>query len=200
MSENNNTLPNARNHDSFEDARQQAADSIGFIASERIKGFEIPNPSLLSDDQRRRIDKLNLEVESWQHHPDEFTETARKQLTAQISKAPSAADLDGSVVNQLVDVFIAFAKQYRGLIMTPGELKQPHRDKDGQPVDHYEIQQAMALLGDQYEAFNKAGGQASDVTVTWWKMNKALAERHAEDSKSVSGDRPVEPVSKADPV
>lgn len=60
-------------HDSFEAARAQAADYLGFVASERITApsgevFEIPNPSLLDDEQQARVDALDLETESWDHH------------------------------------------------------------------------------------------------------------------------------------
>lgn len=62
-------------HDSFEAARDQAAKYMGFVASERIttpKGevFEIPNPSLLDDEQLARHDALQLEVESWDREDD----------------------------------------------------------------------------------------------------------------------------------
>jgi hypothetical protein len=59
---------------SFEEARAQAAEAIGFAASERIVTkdgvFEIPNPSLLDDDQQLRVDKLDIEAEGWDRHPD----------------------------------------------------------------------------------------------------------------------------------
>ena len=59
---------------SFADARSQAAEFLGFAASERISTdsgvFEIPNPSLLDDDQQQRYDKLQLEVESWDRDED----------------------------------------------------------------------------------------------------------------------------------
>lgn len=61
--------------DSFEAAREQAAETLGFVASERIRTpsgelFEIPNPSLLDDDQQARYDKLQLDAEGWDRHPD----------------------------------------------------------------------------------------------------------------------------------
>ncbi|BBZ09860.1 MULTISPECIES: hypothetical protein [Mycobacterium] len=69
-------------HDSFEAARAQAADYLGFTASERIvtpKGdaFEIPNPSLLDDDQLARYDQLQLEVESWDREDDELDDDGK---------------------------------------------------------------------------------------------------------------------------
>ncbi|BCP29609.1 hypothetical protein JF780_05805 [Mycobacterium intracellulare] len=61
--------------DSFEAAREQAADCLGYVASERIRTprgevFEIPNPSLLDDEQQTRYDALQLDVESWDRHDD----------------------------------------------------------------------------------------------------------------------------------
>lgn len=61
--------------DSFEAAREQAAEYLGYVASERIRTprgdvFEIPNPSLLDDEQQARYDQLQLEVESWDRYDD----------------------------------------------------------------------------------------------------------------------------------
>lgn len=62
-------------YDSFEAAREQAANYLGYVASERIRTprgdvFEIPNPTLLDDEQQQRYDELQLEVESWDRHDD----------------------------------------------------------------------------------------------------------------------------------
>jgi hypothetical protein len=63
----------------FEQARQQAAEYIGFIASEFIKTergdvFEVPSPNMLDDEQQSRMDQLALEVESWERGPDKLNE------------------------------------------------------------------------------------------------------------------------------
>lgn len=150
---------------SFEEARAQAAEYLGILASEKWIAssgavFEIPNPSMLDDDQQTRIDKLNLDAESWKRHPDKLND-------------------DGS-------------------LHTRGALMVPHRTEDGQLVEHYDIQQAKAILGDRYQAFKDAGGRASDITLIWWKMNRKLAERQAADSKSAGSDSPVEAPSDAD--
>lgn len=59
-------------YDSFEAAREQAADYLGFVASVSITTkegvFEIPNPSMLDDDQQDRVDALHIEMESWDRH------------------------------------------------------------------------------------------------------------------------------------
>lgn len=64
---------------SFEEARAQAAEYLGILASEKWiassgAAFEIPNPSMLDDDQQTRIDQLNLDTESWDRHPDKLNE------------------------------------------------------------------------------------------------------------------------------
>lgn len=65
--------------ESFEAAREQAAEYLGYVASEKIRTprgdvFEIPNPSLLDDEQQQRYDELQLEVESWDRHDDVLNE------------------------------------------------------------------------------------------------------------------------------
>lgn len=66
-------------YDSFEAAREQAAEYLGYVASEKIRTprgdvFEIPNPSLLDDEQQTRYDALQLDVESWDRHDDILNE------------------------------------------------------------------------------------------------------------------------------
>jgi hypothetical protein len=63
----------------FEEARAQAAQYLGFIASEYIRTtngevFEIPSPNMYDDEQQSRIDQLALEVESWDRSPDKLNE------------------------------------------------------------------------------------------------------------------------------
>ena len=54
--------------DSFAAARQQACDKLGFMRSVVIKTenheWEIPNPSLLSNEQRKAVAKLDLWVQT----------------------------------------------------------------------------------------------------------------------------------------
>jgi hypothetical protein len=145
-------------HQSFEEAREQAAEYLGFVASERVttsKGevFEIPNPSLLDDDQQARYDQLRVDTETWDRHPE----------------VPEVLNEDGTVKTPA----------------TPGDLKVPER-KDGELV-HYNVLLAKAIFGDRYDAFKAAGGRASDLELHWSRMNKALADRRAADSKSAQG-------------
>lgn len=59
---------------SAREARDQAAEYLGFTASQFIKvgeeTFEIPNPDLLDDDQQQRYDELQIRMKSWDHDPD----------------------------------------------------------------------------------------------------------------------------------
>lgn len=149
---------------SFEEARAQAAEYLGILASEKwiaASGavFEIPNPSMLDDDQQARVDQLNLDTETWDRHPDTL--------------GP-----DGTVTAR-------------------GALMVPHR-RNGMLVEHYDVQQAKAVLGERYQAFRDAGGRASDITLIWWKMNRRLADRQAADSKSVGRHRDLASASDAD--
>jgi hypothetical protein len=179
--------------DSFEAAREQAAAYMGFLASVTIKGIEIPNLSLLSDDQATRLAQLELDTESWDRHPDKLTPDAEKQLAESVAHVLEAVENADKLTAQIVDVFQDFVREYRGAIVTPGELKDPPR-KNNELVESYSIQRAKAILGDSYEGFVRAGGRASDVDVTIWKMNKMMAERRLADSKSVRGAEAVEAV------
>jgi hypothetical protein len=145
-------------HQSFEEAREQAAEYLGFVVSERItlpngEVFEIPNPSLLDDDQQARYDQLRVDTETWDRHPG----------------TPEVLNEDGTVKTPAV----------------PGPLKVPER-KDGVLVN-YNVLLAKAIWGDRYEAFKAARGRASDLELHWSRMNKALADRRAADSKSAQG-------------
>jgi len=158
MTDTQSTPPPSFTHNSFEEAREQAAEYLGFVVSERItingEVFEIPNPSLLDDDQQARYDQLRIDSESWDRHPD----------------VPEVLNEDGTVKTP----------------SRPGALKLPER-KDGVPVC-YNVLLAKAIFGDRYGAFKAGRGRSSDLELHWSKMNKFLAERRAADSKSPQGD------------
>jgi hypothetical protein len=175
-------------HDSFEAAREQAAEFMGFTASERIvtprgEVFEIPNPSLLDDDQLPRYDALQLEVESWEREPDEYAPDER---------LPDTVDADGNVTKGEV---------VKGKLIRRGELLEPNRktvDGNTRLVENYHIQLAKAIFGDRYEAFRAAGGRAADVTLVWRKMGLETASRRDADPKSDGGGQAMEAVADAD--
>jgi hypothetical protein len=73
------TMSVSHTHQSFEAARDQAAEFLGFTAGERIVtnqgSFEIPNPSLLDEDQQAGVDALDVDMdENWDRHPDVLNE------------------------------------------------------------------------------------------------------------------------------
>jgi hypothetical protein len=86
----------AKPKSSFEDAREQSAEYLGFLVSERIitsKGevFEIPNQSLLDDEQQQRYDELELELESWDRHPDVLDDDGKIKVRGEL-KVPYRKD------------------------------------------------------------------------------------------------------------
>lgn len=185
-------------YDSFESAREQAGELLGFLASDRVKGFDIPNQSLLSDEAQMRLAQLEFDTESWDRHPTEFSEEAKSALTAKINDAVVDVAADG-IAAVVVQVFEDFIKEFPDDVVLTGELKEPYR-KNGELVEPYPIQRAKAVMGDDYEAFRRAGGNAADITVTWWKMNKLLRDRREADSKSAGSDPVVASVPEPDSV
>lgn len=158
-------------YDSFEAAREQAADYLGYVASEKIRTprgdvFEIPNPSLLDDDQQQRYDALQLEVESWDRHPDVLNDDGTVKTRGALKDPARKTDADGNTVL----------------------------------VENYSIQLAKAIFGDRYEAFKAAGGRANDVSFIWAKMNQVIANKLAADSKSAGSDQAVAAVPDPDSV
>lgn len=59
-------------YDSIQESREQNAEYLGFMASETIRVgneiFEIPNPSLLTDEQQERYDVLQRSLEELDRH------------------------------------------------------------------------------------------------------------------------------------
>lgn len=133
-----------------EDARAQAADYLGMLASVEIevkggKVFEVPNPSLLDDEQQGRYDALQFSLEALDRWPD-------------------VKDADGNVIRR-------------------GEPLEPHRTKEGELVEHYNIRLARVLFGDEYDQFRDGGGRGNDVATIWFQMQKKLSEQAKTDPK-----------------
>ena len=147
------------------EAREQAAECLGFMASQPIQigdeVFEVPHPSLLDDDQQNRYDELQLSLEDLERWPD-------------------IKDSDGNVLRQ-------------------GDLKDPHRTKDGKLVESYNIRLAKALFGEAgYKKFKAGGGSGNTVAAIWFQMQRLLSERVNEDSKSMGRDSAVGELSASD--
>lgn len=69
-----NTNGHKRLYDSPREAREQAAEAQGFLASIIIKAggqdYEVPQRGLLDDDQAERMNELDLEAETWDREED----------------------------------------------------------------------------------------------------------------------------------
>lgn len=76
-------------------------------------------------------------------------------------------------------------KNDAGEVIRLGTPKIPHRNKDGNLVEDYDVRLTKALLGDDGPARLKAaGGRCSDVSLAWTYMQRKTAERAEQDSKS----------------
>lgn len=76
----------------------------------------------------------------------------------------------------------------KGAIIEPAQI-------DGVLVPNRNVRIAKALMGDDtYAKFKAAGGKASQITIHWQQMGKFMRERAARDSKSGSGNSPVDAV------
>lgn len=171
MPESNGVQPK-----SFEEARRQACEYMGVVMSEILEApngekFEIPNLSMLDDDQRMRYDQVKLDSESWDHHPESETEVRQQDGTTVKVKIPAELKMPHRKTNT-----------------------------EGKPelVEHYDIQCVKAVLGNRYAAFKKAGGHAAMVTMIWHAMNKKMGERQRADTFPDAGDRPVGALPEAD--
>lgn len=152
-----------------QEAREQAAEATGFTASIEIvignEIFEVPQRGLLDDDQRERMDKLEMETETWQHENDI------------VIPARTITKSDGSV--EIVEP----------MRTVQGGLKLPYRDKDGVLIKpSYPVRVATALWGEEkYKRFKAGGGRASDVTGTLARLDRRLEDRKKADPKSEGG-------------
>lgn len=149
---------------STREAKEQAAEYFGFAAGVSIKledgtVFDIPNPTLLDDDQQERYEELQFELEQCDRHPD--VETPEVKLE------------DGTVVPSRV---------------IPGDLMTPYRIDGKLMRPSYNERLARVAFGDDYEKFKASGGSGSQVALEWARMNKEYQERVAADSKSEDSD------------
>lgn len=154
-----------RRFDSPKDAREQAAEATGFLASVVImaggKEYEVPQRGLLDDDQAEKMAELEMETETWDREPD--------------IEIPAVKDADGNVL--------------RPARTEKGPLKRPYR-KGGKLIKPgYAVRVAIALWGeDAYKAYKAAGGRATDVTAALTALDLRAQEREAADPKSVGSD------------
>lgn len=142
-------------------AREQAAEYHGFAASVEIEIgdeiFEIPNPSLMDDDQQERFNDLNAEIERICDREDDI-------------EIPEHTTEEGSVFP---------ARTLRG------ELKQPYT-VDGEPLrPAYNTRLAVVLFGEEgYKRFKAGGGRSNQIALIWGQMNREFEARQKLDAKS----------------
>jgi hypothetical protein len=149
------------------EVREQAAEFLGFVASEWIKAdstgelFEIPSRNCLDSDQRKRYNQLLVEF---------------RQEAELLDRVDDIRGDDGKIITK-----------GKGAALDPNTI-------DGELVEDHDDRIAEAIFGDRYPNFLKGGGRSADVSLIWWKMNKKLADRLAEDSKSGVGPAVSDPV------
>lgn len=157
-----------RTFNSPAEARAQAAEAQGFLASIIIKAggedYEVPQRGLLDDDQADRMFALELETESWDRE-DPIT-----------IKAP-----DGSETTRQGPLKRPYRKD--GKLIKPAYAVQVATAIWGQA---------------KYDKYKAAGGRASDVTAALAYLDQRVQEREADDSKSVGGDRPAASLAQTD--
>lgn len=152
------------------EARDQAAEYLGFTASTKIvlesgEVFEIPNPGLLDDDQQERFEELQAELDTFDH--DEV-EVPVVEYTVE-TRADGTTFSEPKVVGH---------RKERVLITNP------HR-KDGKPVKPpYNVRLAIALWGkERYERYKAGGGLANQIALEWTRMNREFMEKSQQDPK-----------------
>lgn len=165
------SLAEERRKISPQEAREAAAEAGGFLASITIvaggEEYEVPQRALLDDEQKERMDELEMETQSWDREPD--IQYPERRITNED---------DGSVT-----IYPARTEQ--------GPLKLPYQ-KDGKLVKpSYSVRVAQALWGkEKYAKFKAAGGHATDVTATLARLDNRVTRREKGD-----GDTPPDPKS-----
>jgi hypothetical protein len=129
-----------------------------------------PNLGMLDDEQQEAYEELLFETESYDREDD--------------LHIPEQTLASGVVLP---------AEIRRGV------LKQPYR-KDGVLIKPpYSVRVAQVCLGEaDYKKLRAGGKSAADVRRIWSEQSLELAEREADDPKSVGGSGAVEDVSGGD--
>jgi hypothetical protein len=158
------------------EAREAAAEASGYLASIIIEAggeeFEVPQRGLLDDEQRERMEELELESEKWDHEDDIVYPERR------------ITDKDTGTET----IYPSRTEQ--------GLLKVPYR-KDGKLIrPAYPVRIAIALWGkDKYDRFVKAGGRAADVTGTLARLDQKMVEREYGTDNEGEAATPADPKS-----
>lgn len=191
MSEDQNETTNS---DAPREAREQAKEYESAFAPTTLRlddGSEIevpPHPSLrmLDDDALAEYEKLELELESYDRHPD--------------------VDIPEQKVYDPATKLVTMTLPPR---VQPGQLKVPYRktDPETKAVDildpPYQVRVAQIALGEDYPLLRagKVDGKRGSAAAVWriWNVQGVkLAERQAADSKSAGSAVGSAPVLEAD--
>ena len=156
-------------------SRDQVAEYHGFAASEDIlindEVFEIPNPSLLDDDQQERFNELNAEIERTCDREDDI-------------EIPEHTTDDGTVFP---------AKTLKG------DLKEPYVINGAPLKPAYNTRLAVVLFGEEgYARFKAGGGRSNQIALIWGQMNAEYEKRRKQDPKSVGSVKDSAVVSNGD--
>ncbi|QBP31886.1 tail assembly chaperone [Mycobacterium phage GreaseLightnin] len=180
-----------------ETAKEQAADYFGFIASEYItvtlpdgtvERFEVPNPSLLDDEQQERWNELQFEIQQCDRLPDiEIPAHKLRSKTTYVNGEEIRVGADGEIVGGEVRVeesetYIP-ARTVRGQLIEPFQKTQP----DGAVKlmsPGYHARCAIALWGeDGYQRFKAGKGNSRLISLIWQRMAEEGKKRAAADPK-----------------
>lgn len=149
-----------------EDARDQASEAMGFLASRYVKGksgklWEIPHKNLLDAEQEDRWDELQFAIRNeYDREPDIY--------------APDVAGPDGSVIP--------------GRLIARGATIYPHQKKGKLVKPSYQMRIAAVLWGEDGAKEAAADGvNPSIIQIIWGQQDSEFAEWRDRDPKS--GDR-----------
>jgi hypothetical protein len=156
---------------SVEEAKEQSAEYFGFAASVTIRtdngDFEIPNPGLLDDDQQERYDELQTEIDTYD----------KEDVVTPVFDTEVVRDPDGTIrtsnkkVGEKIDQVVLLPHRKDGVVVKPP----------------YNVRLAIALWGEErYAKFKTGGGQSSQISLEWARMNREYQERLESDPKSDS--------------
>lgn len=150
------------------EAREQAAEAQGFLASVEIKVgdeiYEVPQRGLLDDDQAERFFALELEVESWDREPDVVLKQADGSTTTRPGPLKRPYRKNGTLVKPQYAVQVAVALWGK----------------------------------ERYEKYKAGGGRAADVTAALAMLDKRVEEREQIDPFRVDGAAASAAVPQAD--
>lgn len=162
----------------IEQARAQAIEALGFLASRPIQVgeevFWIPSLDLLDDEQQDRWDEMQFDMQKYDRGED--------------IELPAYTDKFGNKVEART---------------VPGSIKLPHQINGERVKPTYAVRVAQALFGEDYERFKKAGGRANDVLAIVMAMNKERGDREQAEAeagadKSDAGDSDSQVASVSD--